>query len=81
MADQQKKKKKKKKKLDRRGKKKRQIFLFSETFILYLMLLVSERKRPRAKNHCRLKQNRSSFAGYLKNADWYVCIPSSLGNM
>ena len=36
--------------------------------------LQSERKRTRAENHLRLKQNKSSFAGYLKAANRYIGV-------
>ena len=39
--------------------------------------LQSERKWTRAETHGRLKQNRSSFAGYLRNAYWYIGAPPS----
>ena len=35
----------------------------------------SERKWTRGESHCKLKRNRSYFAGYLKNAYWDVYIP------
>ena len=47
---------------------------FSQTLMFYpIHLYIKENEQ--ADNHGRPKQNRISFAGYLKDAYWYICVP------
>ena len=60
-------------------KKKKTSSLLLRNFQFPSYAFVSDGKCTRAENLDRLKQNRSSFDGYLENACWYVGLPPGHG--
>ena len=64
----------------KKREKKKKSFPPFRTFVFLSYTLHSKRKWTRAQTYRRIKQNRSSFAGYLKTSYWYVGIPPGCGS-